>query len=221
MVIKNSSVNLSITPNATGYTIGGGTTTLRNLTVSGASDLTINQSGATATTYTLPSALAADQVVVATNFNAVGTLLYGSTASAAGTGAPTQLAVGSQGQVLTVGASSALTWASPQSVTWTGVSTATACLQNTFYYVTSGTVAFTLPTTAAAGSLLSMSVGKGTAFTVAQGAGQSIQFGNVSSTLGATGSLSSTSNGDTINLVCVVPNTTWCVVSCMGNINVF
>jgi hypothetical protein len=217
---KNSSVNLSITPNATGYTIAGGTTTVRGLTVAGASDINLSQTSVTSTSYTLPSSSTSDILVAASTWNAAGVLLYGSASSASGASLPSVLSAGTSGQTLQ-STGTAVQWVTlPASAAWQGVSTTTSCSQNNNYFVTSGTVAFTLPTTAAVGSLLSISVGKGTGFSLAQAALQSIQFGSTSTTVGVGGSLTSTAIGDTINMVCIVANTTWLVTSCVGNITI-
>jgi hypothetical protein len=83
-----------------------------------------------------------------------------------------------------------------------------------------GGVAFTLPATSSVGDILIVdgrSTGSG--WTIAYGAGQSIQVGNTSSTV-ATGTLASTNNGDCVRMVCAVANATWIVESSMGNITV-
>jgi len=75
---------------------------------------------------------------------------------------------------------------------------------------------FTLPAVAAIGDVVTV-VGKGTGlFQVQQGAGQQIHFGNVSTTAGAGGTLTSTHARDTILLVCVTANTEWSVLSNVG-----
>ena len=72
-----------------------------------------------------------------------------------------------------------------------------------------GLVTFTLPTTAAVGDLLPV-VGMGAGgWLIAQNASQNIQVGNVSSTVGTGGSIASTNQFDSINLICTVANTTW------------
>jgi hypothetical protein len=57
-------------------------------------------------------------------------------------------------------------------------------------------------------------------WTVAQGAGQEIFFGNTHTTVGAGGSLASTNAGDCITMVCLVANNTFYVVSSVGNITI-
>jgi len=82
-------------------------------------------------------------------------------------------------------------------------------------------VTLTLPSTAALGSEIEV-VGKGAGgWKIAQGASQLINFGNISTTTGATGYLQSTLTYDAIRIVCTVANTTWTVLSVQGNITVF
>jgi hypothetical protein len=79
---------------------------------------------------------------------------------------------------------------------------------NTMYYITDpSTVTITLPVTAPAGSVISI-VGYGAGgWILAPGAGQSIGFPTGS----ATASVASSSAADSIEVVCVVANTTWTV----------
>lgn len=81
-------------------------------------------------------------------------------------------------------------------------------------YVTNnaGLVTLTLPVTAAFGTALAVQgLGAG-GWTIAQNAGQNIQVGSVSTTVGAGGSLSSTNRYDSIQILCVVANTTWAML---------
>jgi hypothetical protein len=72
-----------------------------------------------------------------------------------------------------------------------------------------GLVTLTLPVTAAYGSVISVN-GKGAGgWRIAQNASQSIRLGNVTTTVGVGGSLSSTNLGDSIDLVCITANTLW------------
>lgn len=75
----------------------------------------------------------------------------------------------------------------------------------------------TLPVTCAQGDTISI-YGSGTGlFTIAQNAGQSIHLGNAVSTVGVLGSVSSTAQFDCINLVCLVADTVFGVISSVGN----
>jgi hypothetical protein len=81
-------------------------------------------------------------------------------------------------------------------------------------------VTFTLPATAAIGDFVEIN-GKGSGlYTIAQAAGQLIHFGNLVSTTGAGGSVASTLQYDCIRLRCITANTTWVVVSSVGNFTV-
>lgn len=80
-------------------------------------------------------------------------------------------------------------------------------------------ITFNLPTTAAFGTVLRLTNAQSAFnFTIAQAAGQSIQFGNNITTVGIGGSVSSTMNGDSIELVCIVANLKWQVLSTTGNL---
>lgn len=80
-------------------------------------------------------------------------------------------------------------------------------------------VTFTLPATAAIGDWVEIN-GKGSGgWTLIEGTGQLIHFGNQTTTT-TTGSLSSTNQWDCVRLRCVTANTTWTVVSAVGNLTV-
>jgi hypothetical protein len=101
------------------------------------------------------------------------------------------------------------------SIGWTHVTgtSQTMVAENGYVADNAGLVTLTLPTTATFGSALAV-IGKGVGgWLIAQNNGQNIQIGNVSSTGGATGSVSSTNNFDSLYLVCTVANTTW---TCLG-----
>lgn len=68
---------------------------------------------------------------------------------------------------------------------------------------------FTLPVTAAFGTVLGVTGYGSGGWTIAQNAGQSIQVGTSTSTVGVGGSVSSSAASDTVDLVCVVADTVW------------
>ncbi len=92
-------------------------------------------------------------------------------------------------------------------------------LANMGYFVVSpgGAVVLTLPATSVQGDVIQVALDGATSFTIAQGAGQSILFGNKSTTPGIGGSLTSTQQGDSIRLVCRTPNLRWVAVCSLGN----
>lgn len=73
-------------------------------------------------------------------------------------------------------------------------------------------VTLTLPTSAPAGSIIRIiGIGAG-GWTIAQNSGQSIIIGTSTSTVGTSGSVSSSSQYDSAQLMCVVANTTWITI---------
>lgn len=65
-MVRNSSVDLDITNNAVGSTIGGGISTQRKLSWLGYGDITLNQASAT------------DNIICSGLYSAAGTIAYGS-----------------------------------------------------------------------------------------------------------------------------------------------
>jgi len=95
------------------------------------------------------------------------------------------------------------------------VSTPVTMTTNTGYTTDDGAtlVTFTLPTTSAIGDFVEIN-GKGSGgWTIAQAAGQQIHANGVATTLGATGTLSSTGQYDCVKLRCITENTIWDVVA--------
>jgi len=211
---RNSAVNLDITNNAIGATIGGGTTE-RKITWNGTGDITLTQQFAGASVFTFPN-FATDNIIGSSAYSAAGTLLYGS-----GSGTyPTTLGAGNAGQYLQSNGAS-IVWASPAMLSWTGISAAQTAVAQNGYYVTTGNQAVTLPVTAAVGTYLAVYSAKGsTGWSIVQLATQSIQFGASVTTTGTGGSLASTSVGDGVWLLCTTANNTWLVISSIGNITV-
>jgi hypothetical protein len=81
-------------------------------------------------------------------------------------------------------------------------------------------VTLTLPNTFAIGSVIEV-VGKGTGgWRIAQNAGEIIHFGNIDTTTGTGGTLTSTLRYDAIRLVATSADTEFNVVSVQGNITV-
>lgn len=81
-------------------------------------------------------------------------------------------------------------------------------------------VAFTLPATAAFGTQIEIAGFSSGGWTLAQAAGQSINFGSKATTTGVGGSLASSNQNDYVKLVCVTANTTWNVIGSIGNITI-
>ena len=81
-------------------------------------------------------------------------------------------------------------------------------------------ITYTLPLTAAFGTVIQISGFSSGGWTLAQNAGQSINFGSLTTTTGAGGSLSSSNKNDYVRLLCVTANTTWNVISSIGNLTI-
>ena len=98
--------------------------------------------------------------------------------------------------------------------------TQTASVNNGYITNNAALVTVTLPNTAAVGSIVRIA-GKGAGgWRVAQNASEIIHFGNVDTTTGTGGRLDSTDTNDAVELLCIVADTEWMVLSSQGNITV-
>lgn len=132
-----------------------------------------------------------------------------------------RLGIGSNGQQLIID-QGLPAWADRSALSW-GVVTATfqaASINNGYIINASALSTIALPATATVGSLLEI-VGMGAGgWRLAQAAGQQVIFGSISNTAGTGGQLNSTHQRDCIRLLCITANTTWQVISSIGNIDV-
>lgn len=104
-------------------------------------------------------------------------------------------------------------------LTWTTVSANTSLLINNGFVCTGGAaLSFALPVSSSVGDVVAICLDGSTSWTITQAANQQIRFGANATTLGIGGSLTSTSVGDTITMVCSVANLKWNVISSIGNI---
>ena len=127
--------------------------------------------------------------------------------------------VGTSGQVLTSNGAAALpTWQDNTSMAYVEATGATQAMAvQTAYGANRGAgVAFSLPATAAAGTVMKITGILGL-WSLTQAAGQQVHVGAFSTTAGAGGSLTATNLGDCITLRCIVANTTFRVEDMMGN----
>lgn len=103
-------------------------------------------------------------------------------------------------------------------VPWSRISANQTLLVNNGYICGSGgSLTLLLPPIAAVGDIIEITLNGATGFTITQSAGQSIRLGNQTTTAGIGGTLSSTAQGDSVRMVCVVANNTWNILSNMGN----
>ena len=220
---RNSAVNLDISNLSVGFTIGGGATK-RFLTVNGAGDTTLTSQQSIV--LTLPNR-ATDTVVGYGDYSAKGVILVGT-----GAGTFQALTVGTNDFVLTADSAqtSGVKWAAVPGggggggvVAWIDSTTGPVnMLAGNGYFSNdpANDLTFNLPTTAAVGTILEITnLQAAQNFTIAQAAGQSIQFGSVATTVGASGSISSNTIGDSLRMVCTVADTTWQVLSSQGNLD--
>ena len=199
----------------------------------------------TFTTATYPSTTTANQLLYSSATNTVGglasansaTLVTNASGVPAWTGSMTngQILIGSTGATpvpatltagpgvsISNGASSITISGTGSGIGWTEVTGTSQTMAADNGYVSSNPalVTLTLPTTAAFGTAITV-LGKGAGgWKIAQGAGQQIHFGSVSSTAGATGYLSSTNQYDSIQLICITANNEWACIGSQGAITV-
>jgi hypothetical protein len=81
-------------------------------------------------------------------------------------------------------------------------------------------ISLLLPAVAPVGSIVRVTGINAGGWTITQNGGQTIFVGNAQTTVGVGGSVASTLTRDSIELVCVVANTTWNTLSGVGNFNV-
>ena len=107
-------------------------------------------------------------------------------------------------------------------ITWTEVTgtTQTAAADNGYIANNEALITVTLPETCAVGKTIRVS-GKGSGlWKIAQNAGQIIYFGDQNTTSGTAGYLAAQNQYDSIELLCITANTTFNVISVVGNITV-
>jgi len=87
-------------------------------------------------------------------------------------------------------------------------------------YIASGSsvVNFTLPTVASVGSIVEVGGYGSGGWSISYTTNQKIYFGNIITTT-TTGTLSSTAQGDSVKLLCVLANTDFLVLSAVGNLS--
>lgn len=183
----------SATPAANNINVFGGT----SISTAGAGDtITINADGDIATTYTCDAGSATP---AANNLNVVGS------------GSTTTSGAGSTITILSTGGG--LSW---NEITVVGP---TAMSVNMGYVANfTSRVELLLPDTAAFGSVIEI-VGKGSGgWQINQNAGETIYFGDSSTTTGATGTVQSSEDRATVRLVCITADTDWAIISSTGNL---
>lgn len=160
-----------------------------------------------------------NSAIVATTAGTNGQVLLGSTGADPAFGTLTS----SDGSItFTTGAGSLSLQTAGGGTAWTEVTGTTVSLavNNGYAMNNAALITATLPATAAFGSIIRI-VGKGAGgWKIAQNAGQTINFGNLSTTTGTGGYLASTLQYDCIEMVCITADTSFVVRSSIGNITV-
>ena len=107
-------------------------------------------------------------------------------------------------------------------ILWSAVTTNQNMTVNSGYIAISagGALTFALPTTSSVGDIVELTLDGATSFQITQAVNQSIRFGTASTTVGVTGSITSTAQGDTLRLVCSVANLKWNVLSSIGTLTI-
>jgi hypothetical protein len=139
-------------------------------------------------------------------------------------GVPTPATISAGTNISIANSSNSITIASTGSagIGWNHITATTQTMTADAGYVADNValVTLTLPIIAAFGSVIFVQgLGSG-GWSIAQNAGQNIQVGNISSTIGVSGSVSSTNRYDAVTLLCVIADTTWTTLSTIGEISV-
>lgn len=80
-----------------------------------------------------------------------------------------------------------------------------------------GALVLSLPAVSAQGQEIEVYLDGATSWQITQAANQQILYGNTNTTLGVGGSITSTSQGDSIRILCTVTNLRWIVLAGIGN----
>lgn len=193
--IVNSTSTFADTYTASNLLYSNGANTVTGLATANSAALTTNSSGVPAWTASMTN----------------GQLLIGSTGA---TPTPNTLTAGT-GIGISNGAGSVTISVTGSGYTWTDVSgTSQSMAVNNGYVANNvGLVTLTLPSTAAFGSTVMIQGYGSGGWRVAQNAGQTIHTGVLSTTTGVGGSLSSTNRYDSIEILCVVADTEWTILT--------
>lgn len=146
-----------------------------------------------------------------------GFIIFGNSSGYAGAGLPTS----SDGSLTFTGGAGTLdivVASSPAQFTWSVIIASQALANNNGYICGTGggAISLSLPSSAAVGTIIEVSLSGATSWTITQGAGQRIRLGALQTTSGVGGSLASTAQGDSIRMVCDLSGSHWVVLSSMG-----
>lgn len=103
------------------------------------------------------------------------------------------------------------TWSTPSNgVTWQNINSNITMSSNNGYLCNkNSSITLTLPTTSALGDIISIITTNTGGFVLEQNASQFVRLGNVVTTTGTSGSITSSTIGDSLQLVCIRVNVAW------------
>lgn len=132
---------------------------------------------------------------------------------------------GSSGFVLKTNGSGVASWAAEtaQPFSWTVVTGNTQAIVENNGYISNNTsqrVDYTIPATAAVGDTFEVNSIHANGFRINQNVGQSIVVGNLVTSTGIAGSITSAAVGDWVKVVCTVANTSFIATVQQGNVTV-
>lgn len=131
--------------------------------------------------------------------------------------------IGAGGTIVTgnAGTATLTITVSGSGMSWSDIAASQTLVSDNGYFCTAGgALALSLPAASAVGDTITVSLDGSTSWQITQGVGQTIRIGSVVTTSGVGGSLTSTAQGDTVELTCSVANLRWNVVNFDGNITV-
>lgn len=106
-----------------------------------------------------------------------------------------------------------------EGLSWNTITSSQTLAVNNGYICISpgGALSLALPAVSSLGDSIRVALNGATSFTITQSAGQSVRLGFKATTAGVGGSITSTAQGDTLELVCQTANLTWLSLSNNGN----
>lgn len=109
--------------------------------------------------------------------------------------------------------------ATPSTFSWNIGAVGLELVPENAYTITGGAQNFTLPAACAIGDEIGLVLQGGTSWTITPSGVQTIQVGPITAA-GAGGSVASTTDGDTVWIVCTAVNSTWLAFGYTGSLNV-
>jgi hypothetical protein len=124
------------------------------------------------------------------------------------------ITISASGNTITVHAPGALDWSTITASQTLAVHHGYICISP------GGALSLLLPAASTVGDIIEVTLSGATSFAITQAAGQQVRMGNITTTAGAGGSITSTAQGDTLRMVCTVADLSWQVISSMGNLTI-